>query len=113
MIADCSEPNWDGYGAIPVSRRAIRHAREVLTRLGDVPEPELSADPDGEASMDWYGRNGRVFSLSVSPEARVSWASMVGPEIAEQEHGSLSLYDVATLTPKIQRVALRAIGEVR
>jgi hypothetical protein len=37
------------------------------------PNPEVAADPDGEISFDW-SKSGKMFSVSISGEGRVSYA---------------------------------------
>ena len=56
---DVREPNWDGYGAIPVAREALRNARLLIDSLpGDLPAPSFGAEPDGHLTLEWH-RNAR------------------------------------------------------
>jgi hypothetical protein len=104
IIAECSEPNWDGYGALPVNRQAIVMADLVLARLKSVPRPDLGADPDGEASLDWLTDVG-AFTISVSPSGRVAWAMLLNDDVTNLgNHGSIPHHEAETLIPKIQRV---------
>lgn len=47
-----------------------------LPRFG--PIPEVSADPDGEISFDWFGRSGEMFSVSVNSRKRLAYAGWFG-----------------------------------
>jgi hypothetical protein len=79
-IAGCSVvPNWDGYGAIPVSPLAVGHALRFLRTLPPMLRtPDLSVDPDGEISFEWYFEPRRVLSISVGPHGELSYAGLFG-----------------------------------
>jgi hypothetical protein len=47
-----------------------------LPRFG--PMPEVSADPDGEVSFDWFGASGEMFSVSVNKNRRLAYAGWFG-----------------------------------
>src|SRR5688572_1575275 len=53
-LAEHAEPDWDGYGAVPVSPVAAEHALRLikLLPLGTRP-PEVTVDPDGEIALEW------------------------------------------------------------
>lgn len=62
----CSKKNWDGYKAKPANK-SLRFAVEKLL-LGlppDIPNPNISCDPDGEISLEWFRAKDRVFSISI------------------------------------------------
>jgi hypothetical protein len=74
-----SSPNWDGYGASPVNLISVGHALRLLTRIPpDIPAADINVDPDGEISIEWYREAGQVFSVSVSPSGKLSYAGMFG-----------------------------------
>jgi hypothetical protein len=83
LEAACSEAadsNWDGYGAEPVDPQAYRIARRFLEILPSTTlDPQFAIDPDGEVSISWRGRAEQVFSVSVGPNGRLSYAGIVGP----------------------------------
>lgn len=50
------EPNWDSYGAKPISDASCNHAKSVLKNLAhvvSVPKPLVSATPDGHVGFCW------------------------------------------------------------
>jgi hypothetical protein len=50
-------PNWDGYGAEPVSLAAIQTALGILARMTvDVPEPYVLPTPLGGVQFEWHPR---------------------------------------------------------
>lgn len=76
---EASVPNWDGHGAVPVKLAALAHAEAFLEAFPtSLPQPEVSADPDGEVSFDWFFRPDVVFSLSISETGRLSYAGLFG-----------------------------------
>lgn len=73
---ECSEPDWDGYGATPADEMSMYWARQVLlalpTRLG---VPETVFEPDGAAGLEWWGGPDRVLSVSVGGNGEVRYAA--------------------------------------
>lgn len=91
LVADCSVEDWDAQGARPVDVAAVAQAKQFLDALpSNSPFPDVSADPDGEVSLDWFGQGRDLFSISVSPDGRLSYAGVFGPRRA---HGTEFLSD--------------------
>ena len=44
------------------------------------PQPEVSAEPDGHINLEWYRNPRRVISVSIAPNNRLHWASLIGTE---------------------------------
>ena len=83
-----SVPDWDGYGAAPVTPKARAAAEAFLGALPTTwPSPEIAADPDGEISFEWARDPHWVFTVSVSPERRLSYAGLFG---VNRVHGAES-----------------------
>jgi hypothetical protein len=79
VYQECREPNWDGYGALPVTEDAYRLAYELLEALPlSTPLPSLGAEPDGHITLEWYCSPRRTLSVSVSPEGDLHYAALVG-----------------------------------
>lgn len=79
LCAEASQPGWDGYGARPVNTDACDFAKTFIRALPTTaPLPELSADPDGEVSLDWFFGDRRVLSVSVGPTGRCTFAWLLG-----------------------------------
>lgn len=62
LARDAASVNWDGHGAAPVT----------------LPAPEVSIDPDGEVSFDWYAGPRRTLSMSLDPFGTLRYASIIG-----------------------------------
>ena len=77
--AEASHPGWDGYGARPVNFEAFLQARRFLESLPTTaPSPDVSADPDGEVSLDWVFGPRKALTLSIGANGRCSYAWIRG-----------------------------------
>lgn len=104
----CSSANWDGYGAKPVGRLALRQASKFLEMLPiSLPAPEVAPEPDGEVALEWFGSGNRVFSVSLNGSANVSYAGYF--ENGATAHGTEIFNDSVPLAI-LQGIA-RAINE--
>lgn len=75
IVCDCSEENWDGYGAEAVSPLAIWNAEDFVRALPDgFPIPEVAPEPDGSISFDWTVANDQRVALSVGESNRLALA---------------------------------------
>ena len=62
LVAECTEADWDGYGAEAVSQSAVEYSAHFIRRLPeDLPLPEISVEPDGEISLDWSPTSTQTF----------------------------------------------------
>jgi hypothetical protein len=74
---ECAEPNWDGYGAAPVSEESVNYAvRFVLLFPAWIPEPEVTADNDGCIALDWQIASGKVISVSFYKNGYIDYAGL-------------------------------------
>jgi hypothetical protein len=76
---DASQEGWDGYGARAMEPLAYGFARRFLNSLPTTsPFPEVSADTDGEVSLDWVFGERRALTVSIGPTGRCTFAWMLG-----------------------------------
>lgn len=86
VFQESSEENWDGYGARIVDAITYVHAKNFLEALPTtLPGPQVSAEPDGEISFEWYIGPRWVFSISVGRENELTYAGLFGRSTA---HGT-------------------------
>lgn len=79
VYADCLEPNWDGYDAMPVSKTTYRLAYQFLDALPlGTPLPSFGAEPDGHLTFEWHRNPRWTFSVSISPEGDLHYAALLG-----------------------------------
>lgn len=75
LIQDiCSKPGWDGRNAVPISKTSLKNA---LIFLLSFPEefscPSLGATPNGQVTLEWRQRDGRLLSFAFNDEDQVSF----------------------------------------
>ena len=87
VYEECSEANWDGYGAMPISRETYFEARKLLTMIPlSFQMPEILAEPDGEIGFEWYKDKDSVFVISVSGNNIITYAGLFGT--SNKTHGT-------------------------
>ncbi len=87
VYEECSEANWDGYGAMPISRETYFEARKLLTMIPlSFLMPEILAEPDGEIGFEWYKDKDSVFVISVSGNNIITYAGLFGT--SNKTHGT-------------------------
>lgn len=80
VASGCGVPNWDGYGAAPVTEETYSHARSFLDALPfATPLPSVGAEPDGHITFEWYRSLRSLLSISVSAEGDLHYAALIGP----------------------------------
>ena len=78
-LDECRDPNWDGYGAQPVSDGTYHFAQQFLEALPlGTPAPSIGAEPDGHLTVEWYRSPRRTLSVSISPEGDLHYAALIG-----------------------------------
>lgn len=76
---ECRAPNWDGYDAYPVKEETLNYAYAFIQALPlGFPLPSVSAEPDGYLAFDWFRSPYWTISVSVSPEAVIYYAALLG-----------------------------------
>lgn len=93
VTEECSQPGWDGYGAIPVSVGAADAARRFILDLPSLFNmPEIVPEPDGEISLEWDFGRWKAFSLSIGSGGKLSYAAILGRD--RRANGSDNFDDV-------------------
>ena len=79
LLDQCNQPNWDLYGATPVSQDAFRNAYRFIEALPQgFPMPTVGAESDGDITLEWYSSPEKVISVSLSPDGDLNYASLLG-----------------------------------
>lgn len=100
LSQECSQKNWDGYDANPVTPVSVACAVRFIDLLPESSSiPEIYVDPGGEFSFDWLEVRGGSFSISVSA-THLNYAGIFG-----KEH----LHDSAEFKDEIPRPILELI----
>jgi len=76
---ECSEPDWNGYGASPVSAAAYEEAVTFLNALpASVPIPEVVPEPDGSVGFEWWNGRHRIFTVMTAGNGSLVYAGIIG-----------------------------------
>jgi hypothetical protein len=76
---DCCAPNWDGYGAEPMSHESFVQAYRFLEALPLEMQPSsVVAEPDGHIALEWYKSPQRILSVSITPNGDLHYAAING-----------------------------------
>ena len=79
VYTECLKPNWDGYGAMPVSETTYQLAYQFLEALPlGTPLPSIGAEPDGHLTLEWHYSPRWTLSVSISPERELHYAALLG-----------------------------------
>jgi hypothetical protein len=79
VFRECSEVNWDSYGAKATNLDFFSEALRFLKTLPSIlTRPELTVDPDGEIAFEWYNGPKRIFSVSVGATSELTYAGIFG-----------------------------------
>ena len=86
VYKECSCTDWDGYGAVAVTRDAYKEARRIIDLLpSSIKMPEIVPEPTGEIGFEWRRGRGRIFIMSVNGRHRISYAGIFD---GNKTHGS-------------------------
>ena len=106
VLEDCGRSDWDAYGAQPVLLESYENAKRFARSLPfSLSSPEVSAEPDGEITFEWYSNPTRVFSVSVGPSNELHYAGLFG---ASRAYGTEVFHDEIpeVILSHIQRAVL-------
>lgn len=99
-IHEYFNPNWDGYGALPISKVSFIEALKFYFSLPTyAPVPELVPLPSGEVGFEWYKNNNKQFNITFTDDSSIIYAGIYGP--LDKKHGTC-LFD-GTISNDIMR----------
>jgi len=76
---ECSEANWDGYDAAPISLEAYFEAMKLLRIIpNSFLMPDILPEPDGGIGLEWYKDRGFSFVISVCGKDTITYAGRFG-----------------------------------
>ena len=75
-----SVENWDGFGALPVSERAVSEATIFLKLLNNtnLPMPQISPEVDGGIEFEWYMSSDHIFTVSFNGKKILGYSGIFG-----------------------------------
>ena len=80
ILDEANENNWDGYNASAVKYESYIEAQKFIDSypLSTMILPEVSIDPDGELSFEWYKDSEYCFSISFDGDDILTYAGLFG-----------------------------------
>ena len=75
---DRLQPNWDSYGAAPISAKSIRQAlrlAEQISRYDSIEAPNISATPDGIVAFGWDVGDWSL-DAEIEPDGQIVYACL-------------------------------------
>lgn len=80
-------PNWDGYGALPISKESFIEAIKFYSYMPNYwLQPEMIPLPSGEVAFEWYKNGNKQFSITFSGENVLVYAGIYG--LMDTNHGT-------------------------
>ena len=111
---ECSQSNWDGDEARPISSAVLEAVMRVVHSLNtimprSVPAPDIIPENDGEICLSWDLADGRVFSMSIGEHGKMNYAGQLGKKGAVHGWQPIDISDPRSLREDIEEVARQII----
>ena len=91
VVTEASDPNWDGYDALPLSDLSICTARYIIGLLPETtPLPDIVPSINGEIAFEWDRGPSHIFSIKTHRGLLV-YAGLLGRD--RKYHGQEPLGD--------------------
>lgn len=86
IYKECSQANWDGYSANPLSENSVLEALKFIDLIPSYfPMPQVIAEPSGEIGLEWFEDKRLIFVISFSGKNMISYAGIFG---SNKTHGT-------------------------
>ncbi len=86
VMVQCSQHDWDGYNAKPISQVVYERVRSFLDALPmSLPAPDIVPEADGEIAVEWDLGANRIFSVSIGEGNGLHFAGLFGSGV--ERHG--------------------------
>jgi len=105
IARECAARNWDGYGAVAVSKNTRENAERFVDLLpSDLPRPAAVPSPNGHIALTWDFGPGRILTISVGESGSAAYAGILGNGV--RRHG------VEPFRDDVAKVLVESIREV-
>lgn len=94
---ECAMPDWDGYGAAPLSAAAYEEAIRFVDAMPSwLPVPDIGPEPSGDIGFEWNNGKDRIFAASVDGTNTITYAGILGKD--NDTSGTEVFHDAIPLT---------------
>ena len=77
ILEECSQENWDGYGAQAIIPAAVGEAFTILEKLpSSIEMPAIVPEPHGGIGFEWRSGRSRALVMSVIGQRTISFAGI-------------------------------------
>lgn len=77
--SEANHAGWDGHDALPASPQSFELATNFIRCLPiDAEMPEVSVDPDGDISFEWFKSKSRLVILSFGKDRAITYVGFLG-----------------------------------
>ena len=84
---ECSEINWDGYGAKPITSETYFEALGFIDLLPeDLEPPDIVPEPTGKIGLEWRKGTKTIYVIALGGKNLISYAGIFGP--GNETHGT-------------------------
>ena len=77
---ECSQPNWDGYDALPLKTASFANAIRLLNSMPlGTKAPSVGAIPNGHVSLEWHHSRRRSLTITLDEKGDLHYAALLDP----------------------------------
>lgn len=105
LVEECSTGNWDGYGALPVSKEAAEFAKTFIGQIQvEFSTPEIAPEPDGSIGLEWHVDKHKWIIISFNSNGEFFFASQINTKTKFDGKGVLNSPQNKDLVEALRRV---------
>lgn len=80
IYEECSEEDWDGYKAVPLSKEAYLAVKKLLNMISEssFPQPDILPEPDGSIGLLWFRDDNSCFIVSIPGDNIIFYVGRFG-----------------------------------
>ena len=86
IFRECSEVNWDGYGAKPITSETYFEALRFIDLLEGLDPPDIVPEPTGKIGLEWRKGDRSIYVIALGGKNVISYAGLFGP--GNETHGT-------------------------
>ena len=77
LLDEAGDEDWDGEGALPLRQETVDAAIRFVDLVpGDIPDPDVTATPQGEVDFDWTINRQLMLTVSIGADHEITFAGL-------------------------------------